>query len=195
MVLVNGKQTNTLLVFDRGLQYGDGVCKTIAVNNKQPQFLKDHLNRLKLGCQALSISVPDSPLLESEIQKICYAAEKQSVLKIIITRGLGGRGYRPDTVQETNQKTEQNISTTRILSLHPWGEHIKDYQQRGIHLQCCQTRLAYNPQLAGFKHLNRLEQVLGSSELTTDAQEGLMLDFTDHVIEGTMSNPDSIFQY
>ena len=52
----------------------------------------------------------------------------------------------------------------------------------------CQTRLAYQPLLAGFKHLNRLEQVLARSELNQDSQEGLVLDYNQAVIEGTISN-------
>jgi 4-amino-4-deoxychorismate lyase len=52
----------------------------------------------------------------------------------------------------------------------------------------CQTRLAYQPLLAGFKHLNRLEQILARSELNQDAQEGLVLDYNQTVIEGTISN-------
>jgi len=49
-------------------------------------------------------------------------------------------------------------------------------------------RLGRNPELAGIKHLNRLEQVLARNEWTDDFQEGLMLDTESNVIEGTMSN-------
>jgi len=123
-------------------------------------------------------------VLKAELQQLTDTVKSRAVLKIIITRGSGGRGYRSGSSIKT--------TPTRILSLHPWGDHIDRYRQDGINLQLCQTRLAYNPQLAGFKHLNRLEQVLGSAELNGDDgannQEGLMLDFNDHIIEGTMSN-------
>ena len=43
--------------------------------------------------------------------------------------------------------------------------------------------------LAGLKHLCRLEQVLGELELRgTDAEQGLLLDTSDHVVGGTSSN-------
>jgi Branched-chain amino acid aminotransferase/4-amino-4-deoxychorismate lyase len=46
-----------------------------------------------------------------------------------------------------------------------------------------------NPQLAGIKHLNRLEQIMARSEWNDSAiQEGLMLDVNGCVIEGTMTN-------
>lgn len=45
------------------------------------------------------------------------------------------------------------------------------------------------PLLAGFKHLNRLEQVMARTEWDDpDIAEGLMLDQEQRLIEGTMSN-------
>jgi 4-amino-4-deoxychorismate lyase len=52
----------------------------------------------------------------------------------------------------------------------------------------CQTRLPHSPRLAGLKHLSRLEQVLASAELPAHCQEGLMLDVSGRLIEGTTSN-------
>ena len=59
----------------------------------------------------------------------------------------------------------------------------------GVDVRICSTRLAIQPQLAGIKSMNRLEQVLARSEWTdTDIFEGLMLDTAGHLICGTMSN-------
>jgi len=101
------------------------------------------------------------------------------VLKIIVTRGSGGRGYRqPDVIQPT-----------RVLSLHPYPDYPEVYTEQGVVARFCTTRLGLNPALAGIKHLNRLEQVMARSEWNDpDVQEGLMLDASDHVIEGTMTN-------
>jgi 4-amino-4-deoxychorismate lyase len=178
MTLVNGIQTDTLPVSDRGLHYGDGVFETIAIKQKQAQFLVSHLDRLKRGCTSLLMPLPDMDVLKSEITSLTETVVDKAVLKIIITRGSGGRGYRPEAVPHV----------TRILSLHPWGDHIDVYREQGIQLMLCKTHLAHNPQLAGFKHLNRLEQVIASAELTDDFQEGIMQDIDGAVIEGTMSN-------
>ena len=48
--------------------------------------------------------------------------------------------------------------------------------------------IARNRDLAGVKHLNRLEQVLARAELSQDCAEGLLLDEPGNVIEGTMTN-------
>jgi 4-amino-4-deoxychorismate lyase len=177
MILVNGTVQTHIEISDRGFQYGDGLFETIAVFNGKACFLNQHLQRLTTSCQRLKIPAPNTELLRTEIAQLCQNTE-QAVLKIIITRGSGGRGYRqPDTIQ-----------TTRVLSLHPFPNYPDSCTQDGITARFCQTRLGLNPTLAGLKHLNRLEQVLARAEWHDEVLEGIMLDINDHVIEGTMSN-------
>jgi 4-amino-4-deoxychorismate lyase len=177
MTLVNGHAAPVIPVNDRGLLYGDGLFETIAVGDGRPRELDRHLRRLFDGCERLAISPPDVAILRREIEEVC-ASEKRAVLKIIVTRGQGSRGYRPAGQGQP----------TRILSLDPWPDHPAHYRDQGITATCCKTRLARNPRLAGTKHLNRLEQVLARGEWRDEYQEGLMLDTEGQVIEGTMSN-------
>lgn len=180
MILINGERRDAINSADRGFQYGDGLFETIEIHNHQPVFLQRHLKRLNLGCQRLLLPPIDNALLVSEIDELIkHSPNEKGVLKIIITRGCGGRGYRqPD-----------DIKTTRVLSLHPFPDYPLSYQQHGIQARFCQTRLGLNPALAGIKHLNRLEQILARAEWHgTDIQEGIVLDINNHVIEGTMSN-------
>jgi 4-amino-4-deoxychorismate lyase len=58
----------------------------------------------------------------------------------------------------------------------------------GVCITVCQHRLSQSEALAGVKHLNRLDQVLASAELSEEFNEGLCLDIEGHVIEGTKSN-------
>ncbi len=178
MILINGEHCNAIAIIDRGFQYGDGLFETIAVHNGQPIFFNRHLARLKIGCDRLLIPYPDSEQLRSEANSLCQHAEN-AVLKIIITRGSGGRGYRqPDSIQPT-----------RVLSLHPFPDYPQSYTKQGINARFCTTRLGLNPSLAGIKHLNRLEQVLARAEWNSpNIHEGIMLDINDYVIEGTMTN-------
>lgn len=178
MILVNGECREHIEVSDRGFQYGDGLFETIAVTNGQPVFLDRHLERLNTGCGRLYIPFPGNELLAFEAQKLCRHSIN-AVLKLILTRGSGGRGYRqPDLIQ-----------TTRVLSTHPFPEYPGIYKEQGIVARFCNTRLGLNPVLAGIKHLNRLEQVLARAEWTDpDVQEGIMLDINDRIIEGTMTN-------
>ena len=179
MHLINGQPNELLPVQDRGLQYGDGLFETIAICDKQPLCWDKHYARLKKGCARLGMECPSYDLLFSEALQLFNDSDK-SVLKIILTRGQGGRGYRPP---------EKLNPVTRILGIYPWPDHPVENRTAGVIIRLCNTRLARNSQLAGIKHLNRLEQVLARSEWDDpDIAEGLMLDTEDNVTEGTMSN-------
>jgi 4-amino-4-deoxychorismate lyase len=178
MILVNGADDGSVSALDRGLHYGDGLFETIEIQDGHPVFWRRHLRRLEYGCQRMHIPFPGTALLTAEAQRLCHGAFK-GVLKIILTRGPGGRGYRhPD-----------QIETTRLLTLHPFPEYHESLQKDGIVARFCAIRLGLNPALAGIKHLNRLEQVMARAEWRDQGiHEGLMLDIDGHVVEGTMSN-------
>lgn len=178
MILINGRLKNTLEITDRGLHYGDGLFETIEVIRGQPVFLAQHLARLKTGCQRLKIPYPDETLLLDEITCVSKTSEQQGVIKLMLTRGSGGRGYRQPEV----------LNPSRIIALYPFPDYPESFRTQGIQTCFCSTRLGLNPLLAGIKHNNRLEQVLARSEWQDEFQEGLMLNLNEHVIEGTMSN-------
>ncbi len=176
--LINGENKPYHEISDRGFQYGDGLFETIEVENGVPVFLDRHIQRLVKGCKQLLLPLPDIECLKKEASQLSEGSQK-AILKLIYTRGSGGRGYRqPDIIQPT-----------RCFSLHSFPEYPENYNQYGIIARFCQTRLGLNPALAGIKHLNRLEQVVARSEWNcNNIQEGLMLDFNGNVIEGVMSN-------
>ncbi|MDT8404195.1 aminodeoxychorismate lyase [Sulfuriflexus sp.] len=182
MMLINGVVGHELPATDRAVHYGDGVFETIAVFNGQPRGWHRHMQRLVVGCAKLGISQPDTGQLASEARQLYKdygEGQARLVLKLIISRGSGGRGYRPAA----------GVAPTRIVALYPWPEHAYDWYKVGIRLHVCETRLACNPALAGIKHLNRLENILASSEWQDkDIDEGLMCNMQGEVIAGTMSN-------
>lgn len=183
-ILINGVYTSSINVLDRGLQYGDGLFETISVIDGKPLLWDRHMDRLLSGCARLSIPEINTRILATEVQQIC-SGQDRCVLKVIITRGAGGRGYR---TPQANLHATGNMPT-RILSIHPWPNYPETYSSHGITLRLCSTRLGINPALAGIKHLNRLEQVIARSEWNDPAiAEGLMLDSDGYVIEGTISN-------
>lgn len=180
MILINGEPGSRINAQDRGLQYGDGVFETLAYRDGQLEFFNAHLGRLMLGCQRLNITfdLNQQSLLKAEVQTLCAQQSDDAVIKIIVTRGVGGRGYRySDAVQ-----------ATRIVSGHPMPDYPAHYAQ-GITVRLCHHKLPHNPILAGIKHLNRLDQVIARNEWQEDAiTEGLMQDAHGFFIEGTMTN-------
>jgi len=177
-MLVNGERQDCISSLDRGLLFGDGVFETLAVFGDEPRFWVRHLRRLGAGCRRLGLPLPEEVLLRDEATALLTGNEA-CVLKIIVTRGAGGRGYQ----------VAGNTQPTRILQRHPWPAGSPGCADQGVQVRLCTLRLGSNPQLAGIKHLNRLEQVLARQEWTDpDIREGLLLDDESNVIEGTMSN-------
>lgn len=178
MVLVNGVPGESIRVFDRGLMYGDGVFRTLRVENGALPGWSRHYAKLGADCAALGIRCPDESLLLEEMRRL-IAPDVDGVLKIIVTRGDGMRGYA----------ISAGIEATRILIVSPLPSYPAAYYSEGIRAHLCVTRLALQPALAGIKHLNRLENVLARREWDDPAiAEGVMLDMEDNVIEGTMTN-------
>lgn len=177
-MLVNGSFDTRVAATDRGLLYGDGLFETLLVAGGAPCLWLRHLERLATGCERLKLAMPEPELLLAEVRSVIGEATVGAV-KLILTRGVGGRGYRPDV----------DRSPTRIVQMFPLPEYPADWTEDGITARFCSTPLGINPALAGLKHLNRLEQVLARGEWRDPAiAEGVMLDTDGRVIEGTMSN-------
>ncbi len=178
MILINGKPGSSIGVADRGLQYGDGLFETLAVEHGQALCLERHLASLASGCRSLEIPAPEEDALQSDLATVTKGVAR-GVVKIIVTRGISARGYR----------AAANPNATRIVSSHPWPPFPQSNRSEGVALRVCRTRLSINLRLAGLKHLNRLEQVLAVNEIDDPkVSEGLMLDTEGAVVEGTMSN-------
>ena len=176
-VLVNGRDGAGLDPADRGLQYGDGLFETMAIRDGRVRFFDWHLERLADGARRLALRLPDREELRAQVMRT--RPEGAGVVKLIVTRGVGGRGYR----------AEAGIGPTLVTAGYDWPAWPASAWTDGIRLRYCSTRLARNPALAGIKHLNRLEQVLARGEWDDERiAEGLMLDDLGQVICGTQSN-------
>ena len=175
--LVNGQSTG-IDPADRGLAYGDGLFETMAANDGRIRWLDLHLDRLEEGCRRLEIPAPSRSLLTREIETVC-PRKGRVVVKLIVTRGPGTRGYPPP----------ESPAPTRVLAISQWPDYPDSRYRDGISMRTCSLRLGENPALAGIKHLCRLEQVLAQLELRGQpVQQGLMLDASGTVAQGTSSN-------
>lgn len=163
---------------DRGLAYGDGLFETIRMCGQKAVLRTHHLNRMLTDAEKLGIPV-DPMALDREIsnaaKRYVSAFGSDWVLKLILTRGAGGRGYRvPDSVQP------QLIVSSSALPPEP--------DSQGVVARRAKTPLVVNPLLGGMKTLNRLEQVMASREFSGDEWEMIMSDLSGRLVEGTRTN-------
>lgn len=178
MYLINGELTTCLAANDRAVQFGDGCFTTARVCDGSVRFLASHIARLQIACEKLLIPFVEWSVLEHEIRQLA-AAEQQAVLKVMITRGSGGRGYSALNCQQPS----------RLLSVSAYPVFYPQWREQGIQLALSPIRLGINPHLAGIKHLNRLEQVLIRTHLEqTHAQEALVLDSDGWLTECCAAN-------
>jgi 4-amino-4-deoxychorismate lyase len=178
-ILVNGDPAEHIEVGDRGFQYGDGIFTTLRVQEGRPLLLQRHLKRLAFDCERLQIPYPGDEWVRAEVVALATGQGCNGVIKVMITRGSGGRGYAPPA----------EVCPLRVVVWFPLPEELDCYGQEGVRVRHCRTRLGINPSLAQIKHMNRLEQILARAEWDTDDfQEGLMYDTEDCLVEGTMSN-------
>ncbi|WP_018915809.1 aminodeoxychorismate lyase [Vreelandella zhanjiangensis] len=161
---------------DRGLAYGDGVFETVLLRHGEPVLWPYHIARLVRGCQCLGIPTPCQAAIEATWQG--KATAPLEVLKLIVTRGSGGRGYAlPDP------------PAPRLLSQRTVFAPMVERWENGVTVRVCRLRLGHQPALAGIKHLNRLENVMARQEWR-DAMiaEGLLADQQGQLVEATSMN-------
>lgn len=177
-VWVNGVESGQVMPFDRGLAYGDGLFATMRVSHHKIQFLSAHLQRLSQGAKRLGFDWQASQTLQERLTQQAINMG-QGCIKLLLTRGCGGRGY---TAPAQTQITE-------VMSLHPLPEHYQGWQQQGISLISSDVILGRQPRLAGIKHCNRLEQiVIKSTPVPLGFDDYLVLDEQGLVIESSMAN-------
>ncbi len=183
-VLINGQPANVVSVTDRGLAYGDGAFETMLCIDGQIPLFHRHLARLGEACAALGIPPVSQDSWQEDVGALTKGAggSDRCVIKLMVTRGSNGFGYAPP----------ENVQVTRIVQRLACPQSAS-----GDDLLCdvLDTRLGSNRQLAGIKHLNRLEQVLAADELgTRNLDEGLIRNQHGFLIEAVSSNIILVFE-
>jgi 4-amino-4-deoxychorismate lyase len=175
---INGAAATTLPAADRSVQFGDGCFTTARVLRAEIQLLSEHIARMRRAASVLCIDCVDWAALEREM---VHAAgqQEEAVVKAVITRGQGGRGYSAAGCSEP----------TRIVSVSAYPAHYHALRKHGVKLTLSPVNLSKNPLLAGIKHLNRLEQVMIRLHLDqTDAHEALVVDTSGCLVECCAAN-------
>lgn len=163
---------------DRIALYGDGCFTTIAISDSKSELLNLHLTRLKSDCRRLHIDFLSWQELKSAITGLA-SSQNSAVIKVVVSRGQGGRGYSPAQCSEP----------TAYLSLSEIPAHYTNWRKNGISMSVSSVKLAIQPLLAGVKHLNRLEQVFIKHELDrTEYEDVLVCDTDGHVVESSAGN-------
>lgn len=177
-IFIGDMQVGAIPDGDRGLAYGDGLFETMRAHEARVPWWDAHWTRLAHGAERLRLALPERGQVERQVKAMLAdpGSDASCVLKLVVTRGSGGRGYMPAA----------DSTPTWMLSQHRLPAPPRT---GGLQLRWCTTRLALQPALAGLKHCNRLEQVLARSEWSDpDIDEGLVQDTDGNVVSATAAN-------
>ncbi|HHR5857343.1 TPA: aminodeoxychorismate lyase [Providencia alcalifaciens] len=177
---VNGISCQQIDITDRAIAFGDGCFTTIHGTNQQAKMLEQHILRLQQDSTRLKLPSVDWKQLTQHIEQVCeQQTDDEFVVKVMISRGAGGRGYSSQGFKQP----------TIMVMVSPFPKHYATLQCQGAALMLSRIPLSRNPILAGMKHLNRLEQVLIRQEID-DAKldEAVVLDTHGVMVECCSAN-------
>ena len=177
---VNGISCQQIDITDRAIAFGDGCFTTIHGMNQQAKMLEQHILRLQQDSTRLKLPSVDWKQLTQHIEQVCeQQTDDEFVVKVMISRGAGGRGYSSQGFKQP----------TIMVMVSPFPKHYATLQCQGAALMLSRIPLSRNPILAGMKHLNRLEQVLIRQEID-DAKldEAVVLDTHGVMVECCSAN-------
>ncbi len=179
VVLIDGKEQVKISIYSRNMQYGDGLFETCITKDDKILFWPEHFSRLNVGCEKLNIKKIDEAQWLSDIKKaMVLSPKKNSIVKLILSRGNSHRGYGyKDDIEPVRV-----VIVSEMAQLEVNKEFSLEYSKSGYHS---------NPKLAGIKHCNRLEQILARSSLSSN--EAVMLDEKENIISVTQGNIYYIF--
>ncbi|MEZ5555713.1 aminodeoxychorismate lyase [Haliea sp.] len=165
---IDGTPGDALQLPDRAFAYGDGVFETMLLRDGQPVLASLHFDRLAIGLACLRM--PEAlPLARQHLDTVLdslRAVKGYAALRLTVSRGTGPRGYAPP-----------QVATPRVVISVSEMAYDPSVFPEPATLGETQVRWGKQPQLAGVKHLNRLEQVLAAADaMEAGVDEVLMLD-------------------
>jgi 4-amino-4-deoxychorismate lyase len=174
---VDGVAGSDLPISDRALHYGDAIFTTLRVHAAQACWLQAHLQRLQQAADALRMPMFDWSAVHADIERAA-AHPQAGVVKVILSRGDGARGYAID-----------GSIGRRLVVVYGRPATDPAIHARGVALRIADLVLSDQPALAGLKHGNRLEQILARSECVDPGiYDVLLADARGHVISATSAN-------
>lgn len=173
----NAQQVDSIPLLDRAFHYGDGCFTTARFHQNVMELEVLHRARLKFAAERLYLNV-DFDVLTKTIERLEQKIDQlNGTLKIVISRGVGDRGY-----------AMPSHDADIYVLFYP--KETDEFQPEFIHSGVLEQAIGLvMPNLVGLKSLNRLEQVLLKKEAQEKGWlEALVTDVQGSIVEGVSSN-------
>lgn len=168
-------------VFDRGFLYGDSVYEVLRSSGGYLVDLERHLVRLQESAASLALRMPAEVELREAIAKtLAAAANDESYLRIIVTRGSG----------EVGLDTALAGSPTLIVIAKPLVLPADELYQQGVGVRLVNVQRtsakAIDPSVKSGNYLNNILALAEARKSGDD--EAIMCDREGCIAEGSSSN-------
>ena len=124
----------------------------------------------------MAIKIPNKHLILKQRDKILghssSSGMEEGILKLIISRGVGGRGY----------KFEDNMKPTIAFLTFPKPKQNLSIYDKGVKQNFVRQNSTLIIDYQDLKHLNRLDSVLARSEWKDEFFEGIFLDEKENLL-------------
>jgi branched-chain amino acid aminotransferase len=159
---------------DRGFLLGDGIFETIAVINRKPLWLDEHLQRMSQAAAELGISF-NAERLFAGLTAVLKKSETQfEALRITLSRGKTSRGL-----------TGIGTSPSLLMTLDAFD--AKNLFQP-CRLRVSSVRRNEFAPSSRLKTLSYIDGIAAAREAASDADDALMLNTRGHVASSTVAN-------
>jgi branched-chain amino acid aminotransferase len=169
-------------VLDNGFTFGDSVYETLRTYGGRPFAWGRHLRRLSASAGRLGFDIPlsNDDLLARLDAVLAPAANPESYIRIIVSRGLGDISYHFDRVK----------GPTVVIAVKPLASYPEWHYTQGIPVALVSVRRNHPQALdPAIKSSNLLNNVLAMREAqASGAEEALLLNQRGEIAEGASTN-------
>ncbi|MCU0725971.1 MAG: D-amino acid aminotransferase [Planctomycetes bacterium] len=186
VVLLNGEvlpaESARISVFDHGFLFGDSVYEVVRTRHGRPFELDAHLARLRRSAEQTYLEIPytDGDLERELGRAISLAANQESYVRIIVTRGVGEIELHPATCGPP----------TLLLIVTPLRQPPDRFYREGIRLAIVGRRrmdpASLSPSAKTGNYLNNVLAIIEAKKRGAD--DAVMLNTEGFLTEGTTSN-------
>lgn len=169
-------------VYDHGFLFGDSVYEVVSTHHGRLCYVREHLARLRNSARAISLEIPwaDQRMIDEIEKTVAAAANPESYIRIIVTRGVGEIDIDPETCSKPNV----------LIFVRPTIVYPEENYTQGINIAL--VTIKRNPKEAlnpGIKTGNYLNNVMAKVEAKkAGAADALMLNPYGILTECTTSN-------
>lgn len=184
-IYINGKfypkDEAKVSVLDHGYLYGDGIYETLRSYEGMVFKFKEHMVRLNRSATMMEMALPldDNGVYKAVNDTLAENGLKDAYVRISVSRGPGEIGLDPGLCKEP----------TMVIIAKPIVDHGPEARS-GVKVSVVKTRRNHpeclNPAIKSTNFLNNIFAKMEAKR--AGAFEGIMLNHSGYVAEGTTSN-------